>query len=143
MVAKEKPTTVGLDETSIHEWKEVEKDQAKVYMLKKTTPEGPAISSSIMEDKPLVQNVAVTYPNKHPSTESIPLLIVTMTPEAAQLWHQFTTGTKGRRAALSLDGVVYQEWKIMQGLNNGCFFIMKEWESKEELEAFCERLIKQ
>ena len=142
MVAKEKPTTVCLDETSIHEWKEVEKDQAKVYMLKKTTPEGPAISSDILGGKPLVQKVVVNRPNKYPSTESVPL-IVTMTPEATQLWYQFTTETKGRQAALSLDGVVYQDWKIMQSLDNGCFFIMREWSSKEELEAFCEQLIRQ
>ena len=142
MVAKEKPTTVGLDATSIHEWKEEEKDQVKVYMLKKTTPEGPAISSPITGGQPLVQKVEVTRPSKYPSKQSVPI-IVHLTPEASQHWHQFTTEMAGYQAALSLDGVVYQEWKIMQGLNNGCFFIMKEWESKEELEAFCERLIKQ
>ena len=142
MVAKEKPTTVGLDATSIHEWKEEEKDQVKVYMLKKTTPEGPAISSPTTGGQPLVQKVEVTRPSKYPSDQSVPI-IVQLTPEASQLWYQFTTETKGRQAALSLDGIVVQEWKIMQGLDNGCFFIMKKWESKEELETFCKRLIKQ
>ena len=142
MVAKEKPTTVGLDATSIHEWKEEEKDQVKVYILKKTTPEGPAISSPITGGQPLVQKVEVTRPSKYPSDQSVPI-IVHLTPEASQLWYQFTTETKGRQAALSLDGIVVQEWKIMQGLDNGCFFIMRKWESKEELETFCKRLIKQ
>ena len=142
MVANEKPTTLGLDETSIHERKEEEKPQAKVYMLKKTTPEGPPISSAIMEGKPLVQKVVVNHPRKYPSRECVPI-IVTMTPEAAQLWYQFTTELTGHQAALSLDGIVFQEWKIMQGLDNGCFFIMKKWSSKEELEAFCQQLIRQ
>lgn len=142
MEAKERPTTLGLDETSIHEWKEEEKPQAKVYMLKKTTPEGPAISSAIMGGNPLVQKVVVNYPRKYPNSESVPI-IVTMTPEAAQLWHQFTTELIGRQVALSLDGIVFQEWKIQSGIGNGCFFIMKKWSSKDELEDFCNRLIKQ
>ncbi len=142
MTAKERPTTLGLDETSIHEWKEEEKDQAKVYMLKKATLEGPAISSAILEGKPLVQKVEVNRPRKCPTSESVPI-IVTMTPEAAQLWYQFTTELTGHQAALSLDGIVFQEWKIMQGLDNGCFFIMKKWSSKEELEAFCKQLVRQ
>ena len=142
MMAKDRPTTLGLDETSIHEWKEEEKDQAKVYMLKKTTLEGPAISSAILGGKPLVQKVEVNRPRKYPTSESVPI-IVTMTPEAAQLWYQFTTELTGHQAALSLDGIVFQEWKIMQSLDNGCFFIMKKWSSKEELEAFCKQLIRQ
>ena len=142
MVAKEKPTTVSLDETSVHEWKEVEKDQTRVYRLKKTTPVGPAISSAFMEGKPLVQKVEVNRPSKYPSDETVPI-IVHLTPEASQHWLQFTTEMAGYQAALSLDGIVYQEWIIIQGLDNGCFFIMRKWESKEELEAFCERLVRQ
>jgi hypothetical protein len=68
-------------------------------------------------------------------------MIVWLTPEAGQLWHEFTKHLTGKRAAVSIDGVVIQEWKIMH--DNCCFFIMREWESKEELEAFCERLVKQ
>jgi len=142
MVANERPTTLGLDETSIHEWKEEEKPQAKVYMLKKTTPEGPAISSAIMGGKPLVQKVMVNRPRKYPTSESVPI-IVEMTPEATQLWYQFTTESIGHQAALSLDAVVFQEWKIQSGIGNGFFFIMREWSSKEELEDFCDRLIRQ
>ena len=142
MESKERPTTLGLDEASIHEWKEEEKPQAKVYMLKKTTPEGPAISSAIMGGKPLVQKVVVNRPSKYPTSESVPI-IVKMTPEATQLWHQFTTELTGRQAALSLDGIVFQEWKIQSGIGNGSFFIMKKWSSKEELDAFCKQLIRQ
>ena len=42
-----------------------------------------------------------------------------------------------------MDGVVIQDWKVMCGLDNGSFFIIREWSSKEELEAFCEIIIKQ
>ena len=140
MKAKERPTILGLDETSIHEWKEEEKPQAKVYMLKKTTPEGPAISSAIMDGKPLVQKVVVNRPRKYPTSESVPIT-VKMTPEATQLWYQFTSELTGRQAALSLDGIVFQEWKIQSGIGNGYFFIMKKWSSKEEVDAFCKRLI--
>lgn len=119
-----------------------EKPQAKVYMLKKTTPEGPAISSAIMAGKPLVQKVEVNHPCKYPSSESVPI-IVNMTPEAAQFWYQFTTESIGHQVALSLDGVVFQEWKIQSGIGNGCFFIMKKWSSKDELEAFCKQLVRQ
>ncbi len=142
MVAKEKPTTFGLDETSIHEWKEVEKDQARVYRLKKSILDGPAISSAIMEGKPLIQKVEVTRPYKYPCTESVPM-IVYLTPEASQLWYQFTSEITGRRAVLVMNGVVIQDWKVMCGIENGSFFIMEEWSSKEDLEAFCERLIHQ
>ena len=119
-----------------------EKPQAKVYMLKKTTPEGPVISSSILGGKPLVQKVEVNHPCKYPSSESVPI-IVNMTPEAAQFWYQFTTESIGHQVALSLDGVVFQEWKIQSGIGNGCFFIMKKWSSKDELEAFCKQLVRQ
>ena len=120
-----------------------EKPQAKVYMLKKTTPEGPVISSSILGGKPLVQKVEVNHPCKYPSSESVPI-IVNMTPEAAQFWYQFTTESIGHQVALSLDGVVFQEWKIQSGIGNGCFFIYADpsW-SKQEVEDFCKQLIQQ
>jgi hypothetical protein len=40
-----------------------------------------------------------------------------------------------------MDGAVIQEWMIQCGIDNGSLFIMREWSSKEELEAFCEQLI--
>lgn len=114
----------------------------QLYLLKKNSQEGPAISSMALEGKPMVQRVDVTKPPKYPSNGSVPM-IVWLTPEAGQLWHEYTKRLTGKRGAVSIDGVVVQEWKIMRNLDNGCFFIMREWSSKEELEAFCEQLIRQ
>ena len=114
----------------------------QLYLLKKNSQEGPAISSMALEGKPMVQRVDVTKPPKYPSNGSVPM-IVWLTPEAGQLWLEFTKHLTGKRGAVSIDGVVVQEWKIMSNLENGCFFIMREWSSKEELETFCEQLIRQ
>ena len=114
----------------------------QLYLLKKNSQEGPAISSMALEGKPMVQRVDVTKPPKYPSNGSVPM-IVWLTPEAGQLWLEFTKHLTGKRGAVSIDGVVVQEWKIMSNLENGCFFMMREWSSKEELEAFCEQLIRQ
>ena len=62
---------------------------------------------------------------------------------AALLWQRFTTRAKGHCAALYLDGVEVQNWQIQCGIDNGCFFIMKNWSSKEELETFIRRLVRQ
>ena len=126
----------------IHSWKQDESnpDEVKLYLLKKNSPEGPVINSAMIEGKPMVKGVHVTKPFKYPSNGSVPM-IVWMTPEAGQLWHEFIKHLTGKRGAVSINGVVIQEWKIMHG--NCCFFIMREWSSKEELEAFCEQLIRQ
>ena len=117
-------------------------DEVRLYVLKKNSQEGPAISSAILGGKPMVKKIVVTKPCKYPSNGSIPMIVV-LTPEASQLWYQFTTQIAGHRAVLTLDDMVIQDWKVMCGLDNGSFFIMKEWSSKEELEAFCEQLIRQ
>lgn len=117
-------------------------DEVRLYVLKKNSQEGPAISSAILGGKPMVQRVDVTKPTKYPSNVSVPM-IVWLTPEAGQLLREFAKHLTGKRGAVSIDGVVVQEWKIMSNLENGCFFIMREWSSKEELEAFCEQLIRQ
>ena len=125
-----------------HSWKQDvnHPDEVKLYLLKKNSPEGPVISSAVLGGKPIVDKVVVTKPNKYPSIGSVPM-IVWLTPEAGQLWHEFIKHLTGKRGAVSINGVVIQEWKIMHG--NCCFFIMRKWESKEELEAFCEQLIRQ
>ena len=129
---------------AMHSWKQDEGhlDEVRLYLLKKNSQEGPAISTEVLGGKPMVQRVDVTKPTKYPSNVSVPM-IVWLTPEAGQLWHEYTKRLTGKRGAVSIDGVVVQEWKIMRNLDNGCFFIMREWSSKEELEAFCEQLIKQ
>ena len=126
----------------IHSWKQDENnpEEVRLYLLKKNSQEGPAISSAILGGKPMVKKIVVTKPYKYPSNGSVPM-IVWMTPEAGQLWHEFIKHLTGKRGAVSINGVVIQDWKIMHG--NCCFFIMRKWESKEELEAFCEQLIRQ
>ena len=116
--------------------------ESRLYALKKTTPEGPAISSEVMGGKPMVAMMTANCPRKNPNSESVPMIVI-LTPEAGRLWYHFTTKMVGHRAALSLDGVVIQDWKVMCGLDNGSFFIMRDWSSKEEMEAFCKQLIKQ
>lgn len=101
-----------------------------------------AISSEMMEGKPIVQRIVYSSPRIKTVDEPIPM-IVYLTPEASQLWYEFTTKAKGHRAALYLEGVEVQDWQIQCGIDNGAFFIKKEWASREEIEAFCERLIKQ
>ena len=134
----------GIGDEAMHSWRQDESNPkgVQLYLLKKNSQEGPAISSMALEGKPMVQRVYVTKPCKYPSNGSVPM-IVHLTPEASRLWYELTTHITGHRAVLAMDGVVIQDWKVMCGLGNGSFFIMKEWSSKEELEAFCEQLIKQ
>ena len=113
-----------------------------LYALKKTTPEGPAISSAVMHGKPLVAYVACTHPRRNPNEESVQLFVF-LTSEARQLWYRFTTEIAGRRAVIVMDDVVIQDWQVMCGIENGKFMITREWSSKEEMKAFCEQLIRQ
>ena len=115
---------------------------SRLYALKKTTPEGPAISSAVMHGKPLVAYVACAHPRRNPNEEPVQLFVF-LTSEARQLWYRFTTEIAGHRTAIVMDGVVIQDWQVMCGIDNGKFMITREWSSKEELEAFCEQLIKQ
>ena len=137
-------TKMKIGGEAMHSWRQDENNPkgVQLYLLKKNSQEGPAISSMALEGKPIVQRVDVTKPLKYPSNGSVPM-IVWLTPEAGQLWLEFTKHLTGKRGAVSIDGVVVQEWKIMSNLENCCFFIMREWSSKEELEAFCEQLIRQ
>ena len=143
MRGKFQPTEIGMDEQSVHSWKhdpdhvETVHAPSLLYALKKTTPEGPAISSAILGGKPMVKKIVVTKPYKYPSNGSVPMIVV-LTPEARQLWSEFTRQLTGKRGAVTIDGVVVQEC-----LENGFFIIMREWSSKEELDAFCEQLIRQ
>ena len=113
-----------------------------LYALKKTTPEGSAISSAVMHGKPLVAYVAYTHPRRNPNGEPVQLFVF-LTSEARQLWYQFTTKIAGHRTAIVMDGVVIQDWQVMCGIENGKLMIMREWSSKEEIDTFCNRLIKQ
>ena len=134
----------GIGDEAMHSWRQDDSNPkgVQLYLLKKNSLDGPAISSMALEGKPMVQRVGVTKPTKYPSNVSVPM-IVWLTPEAGQLLREFAKHLTGKRGAVSIDGVVVQEWKIMSNLENDCFFIMREWSSKEELEAFCEQLIRQ
>lgn len=101
-----------------------------------------AISSELLGGKPIVQHVEVTVPSMISDTDLVQIN-VTLTPEASLLWYQFTTKAKGHHAALYLNGIKIQDWQIKCGISCGSFFIMKEHSSMKELDAFCERLIRQ
>ena len=126
------------DSVVVMKGKENKKQEVRLYAMRKTTPEGPAINSAVIGGKPMVQRVI------HGAfrIENTPIT-VGMSPEAGQVWHQFTSKEKGLHAALTMDSVVIQEWIFQSGIDNGQFFIMQQWASKEELEDFCNRLIKQ
>ena len=144
MEGQRQKAKTGISAEAMHSWKQDEgqSDEVRIYVLEKSSQEGPSISPATIEGKPMVKKVEVTRPCKYPSNGSVPM-IVWLTPEAGQLWNEFTKHHTGERGAVSIDGVVVQDWKIMSNLENGCFFIMREWSSKEELEAFCEQLIRQ
>ena len=144
MKSKELSFEMGLDKESYHVWKNEDDSghQMRLYALKKTTPEGPAISSAVLGGKPMVAYVVFTYPRRSANTEPVPIFVF-LTSEARQLWYRFTTEIAGHRTAIVMDGVVIQDWQVMCGIDNGKFMIMKDWSSKEELDAFCKHLIKQ
>ena len=144
MKSKELNFEMGLDKESYHVWKNEDDSghQMRLYALKKTTPEGPAISSVVLRGKPMVAYAVFTYQRRYPDTEPVPIFVF-LTSEARQLWYRFTTEIAGQRTAIVMDGVVIQDWQVMCGIDNGKFLIMKDWSSKEELDAFCKRLIKQ
>ena len=104
-----------------------------------TLAQYPIINASALQCKPMVKKVVC---NKYRENEETPI-IVNLTPEAGQLWYQFTSEVTGHRAAIVMDGEVIQDWQVMCGIENGSFFIMRDWPSKEELKDFCNRLIKQ
>ena len=141
MKGAEPKMVMGLDKEGDHAWKSdtYTGDLVKLYSLRRSTSAGPAISSAIMEGKPMVRNVLCCKYRKHEETP----IIVSLTPEASQLWYQFTTDVAGHKAALVMDGVVIQDWQVMCGIENGTFFIMRTYSSKEELDDFCKRLVKQ
>ena len=139
MRGQQQKVKIEVGNEAIHSWRQDENnpEEVRLYLLKKNSQEGPAISSAILGGKPMVKKIVVTKPYKYPSNGSVPMIVV-LTPEARQLWSEFTKQLIGKRGAVTIDGVVVQEC-----LENGCFPIMREWSSKEELDAFCERLIRQ
>lgn len=114
---------------------------SRIFALKKTTHQGPAICSSVMGGKPIIQSVETSVSSKN--DDGYVPIIVQMTPDASQLWSQFTRETAGHNAALVIDGAVVLEWYVQCEINNGQFFIMHKWSSDDEQEEFCEMLVRQ
>ena len=141
MQGKDPKVELAMGESGDHAWKSdtYAGDLVKLYALKRSTSEGPAIGSTIMGGKPMVQSVLCGKYRKHEETP----IIVGLTPEASQLWYQFTADVTGHKAALVMDGVVIQDWQVMCGIETGTFFIMRTYSSKDELKAFCKCLIRQ
>lgn len=141
MQGKDPKAEMALDESGDHAWKSdtYAGDLVRVYALRRGTSEGPAISSAVIGGKPMVRSVLCSKYQKHAETP----IVVSLTPEASQLWYQFTADVAGHKAALVMDGVVIQDWQVMCGIENGTFFIMRTYSSKDDLKAFCKWLIQQ
>jgi preprotein translocase subunit SecD len=114
---------------------------SRLFALKKSTSQGPAISSAVMGGKPIIQRVEVSV--SYRNADNYVPIIVHLTPDASQLWSQFTREVEGRYAALVIDGVVVLEWYIQCEINNGQFFIMHKWSSDDELDEYCKKLSRQ
>lgn len=104
-----------------------------------TLAQYPVINALALEGKPMVQKVVCSKYRKNKETP----IIVNLTPEASRLWYQFTNEVVGHKAGLVMDGEVIQDWQVMCGIENGTFFIMRTYSSKDELKDFCNQLIKQ
>ena len=83
MKSKESSFEIGLDKESYHVWKNEDDSghQMRLYALKKTTPEGPAISSAVLHGKPMVAYAVFTYQRRNPNTEPVPIFVF-LTSEA-------------------------------------------------------------
>jgi hypothetical protein len=114
---------------------------SRIFALKKTTSQGPAISSDAIGGKPIIQSVETSGSSQN--EEDYVSIIVRLTPDASQLWSQFTKEIAGHNAALVIDGVVVQEWYVQCEINNGQLFIMHKWSSDDELEQYCKKLSRQ
>ena len=145
MAGNGRQVTMEIEGISVHSWNENDGGQVKLYALKKTTPEGPAISSAVLGGKPVVERAThgPKYSNRKPAQYGV---FVDMTPEAAQLWSEFTrkaaNSPGSSRAAFCLDGEVYQEWTVVGEVASGSFFVMNVW-TKDDVKAFCKRMVKQ
>lgn len=114
---------------------------SRIFALKKATSQGPAISSDVMGGKPIIQSVETSGSNQN-EEDYVPI-IVRLTPDASQLWSQFTKEIAGHNTALVINGVVAQEWFVQCEINNGQLFIMQKRTSDDELKEFCEMLVRQ
>ena len=135
-------TTVEDNDSLVYRWS-ADTTDLMLYTLKKTTEVGPAISSAVLGGKPLVKRLD-SGPYKEGTFTAI---ILELMPEATILFRRLTEEAllqpQPVNIAVVIDGQVYQEWRIANAVCSAFFINANPNWSKEEVEAFCEQLIKQ
>ena len=135
-------TMVEDNDSLVYRWS-ADTTELALYTLKKTTEVGPAISSAVLGGKPLVKRLE-TGPYKEGTFTAIMLELM---PEATILFKRMTEDAllqpQPVNIAVVIDGQVYQEWRIANAVCSAFFINTNPNWSKDEVEAFCKRLIKQ
>ena len=135
-------TMVEDNDSLVYRWS-ADTTELALYTLKKTTEVGPAISSAVLGGKPLVKRLE-TGPYKEGTFTAIMLELM---PEATILFKRMTEDAllqpQPVNIAVVIDGQVYQEWRIANAVCSAFFINANPNWSKEEVEVFCNRLIKQ
>ena len=135
-------TMVEDNDSLVYRWS-ADTTELVLYTLKKTTEVGPAISSAVLGGKPLVKRLD-TGPYKEGTFTAIMLELM---PEATILFRRLTEEAllqpQPVNIAVVIDGQVYQEWRIANAVCSAFFINANPNWSKEEVDAFCNRLIKQ
>lgn len=135
-------TMVEDNDSLVYRWS-ADTTELVLYTLKKTTEIGPAISSAVLGGKPLVKRLD-TGPYKEGTFTAI---ILELMPEATILFKRMTEEAllqpQPVNIAVVIDGQVYQEWRIANAVCSAFFINANPNWSKDEVEAFCNRLIKQ
>ena len=135
-------TMVEDNDSLVYRWS-ADTTELALYTLKKTTETGPAISSAVLGGKPLVKRLE-TGPYKEGTFTAIMLELM---PEATILFKRMTEDAllqpQPVNIAVVIDGQVYQEWRIANAVCSAFFINANPNWSKDEVEDFCNRLIKQ
>jgi hypothetical protein len=135
-------TTVEDNDSLAYRWS-ADTTDLMLYTLKKTTKVGPAISSAVLGGKPLVKRLD-SGPYKEGTFTAI---ILELMPEATIMFKRLTEEALLQphpvNIAVVIDGLVYQDWRIANAVSSAFFINANPNWSKEEVEAFCEQLIKQ
>ena len=135
-------TLVEDNDSLVYRWS-ADTTDLMLYTLKKTTEIGPAISSAVLGGKPLIKRLD-TGPYKEGTFTAI---ILELMPEATIMFKRLTEEALLQphpvNIAVVIDGLVYQDWRIANAVSSAFFINANPNWSKEEVEAFCEQLIKQ
>ena len=135
-------TLVEDNDSLVYRWS-ADTTDLMLYTLKKTTEVGPAISSAVLGGKPLVKRLD-SGPYKEGTFTAI---ILELMPEATIMFKRMTEEAllqpQPVNIAVVIDGLVYQDWRIANAVSSAFFINANPNWSKEEVEAFCEQLIKQ